>query len=157
MLLHYKKWNYWQIPHVQKDMRVSIFCFIYRHAVEACVQEYETTHFITITILDIIHWPNFYLNHDVSGTGFCLCVQIKPSQLGPIPVRRQSLALSTGSKWVGSTWRRKQNPVSETSYFKKWIMSRIEIIIYHRHKPIDSINLLGSKRRRVSCEIRANL
>jgi hypothetical protein len=32
----------------------------------------------------------------------------------------------------------------------RWIMSRIVIVIliYHRHKPIDSINLLGLQRRR---------
>jgi hypothetical protein len=32
----------------------------------------------------------------------------------------------------------------------RWVMSRIVIIIliYHRHKPIDKINLLGSQRRR---------
>jgi hypothetical protein len=45
------------------------------------------------------------------------------------------------------------NSVSETSCFKqkteRWIMSRIVLIIliYHRHKSIDSINLLGSYRR----------
>jgi hypothetical protein len=33
-------------------------------------------------------------------------------------VRRQSLTLSIGPSWVGSTWRRRKNPVSETSYFK---------------------------------------
>jgi hypothetical protein len=35
---------------------------------------------ITITILDII----FYFKHDVSETGFCLHLQVKPTQLGPI-------------------------------------------------------------------------
>jgi hypothetical protein len=56
--------------------------------------------------------------------------------------------LSVEPNWVGSTWRRGRNPVFETSCFKwkkvLWIMSIIVriILIYHRHKPIDSINLL---------------
>jgi hypothetical protein len=37
---------------------------------------------ITITILDIIYRPVFYLKHDVSETGFCLRLQVKPIQLG---------------------------------------------------------------------------
>jgi hypothetical protein len=53
---------------------------------------------ITITILDIIHRPVFYL---VS-----------------VLVRRQRLALSIFLTWVGSTWIQRQNPVSETSCFK---------------------------------------
>jgi hypothetical protein len=34
--------------------------------------------------------------------------------------------------------------------YLRWIMSRIVtvILMYHRHKPIDSINLFGSQRRR---------
>jgi hypothetical protein len=39
---------------------------------------------ITITILDIIDRPAFYLKHNVSETGFCLRLQVKPTQLGPI-------------------------------------------------------------------------
>jgi hypothetical protein len=62
------------------------------------------------------------------------------------------LTLSIGHNCVRSTRRQKQNPVSETLCVlnKRWIMSRIVIIIliYHRHKPIDSINLLGLYRRR---------
>jgi hypothetical protein len=30
----------------------------------------------------------------------------------------------------------------------------IVILIYHRHKPVDSINLLGSKRRRNEFSVR---
>jgi hypothetical protein len=38
----------------------------------------------------------------------------------------------------------------------RWIMSRIVIVIliYRRHKPIDSINLLGSQRRRYVFPVR---
>jgi hypothetical protein len=39
---------------------------------------------ITITILDILHRSVFCLKHDVSKTGFCLCLQVEPIQLGPI-------------------------------------------------------------------------
>jgi hypothetical protein len=39
---------------------------------------------ITITILDIIHRPVFYLKHDVSETGFCLHLRVELTQLGPI-------------------------------------------------------------------------
>jgi hypothetical protein len=56
-------------------------------------------------------------------------------------VRRQRLALSTGLIWEGSTWRRRQNPVSETLFLNKtgrWIMTKIMIVILvcHCHKPI---------------------
>jgi hypothetical protein len=40
---------------------------------------------ITITILDIIHRPVFYLKH-VSETGFCLCLQVEPTQVGPTEI-----------------------------------------------------------------------
>jgi hypothetical protein len=43
------------------------------------------------------------------------------------------LALSTGPNWVGSTWRRRQNPVSETLCVLirtgRWIISRNTIIV----------------------------
>jgi hypothetical protein len=78
------------------------------------------------------HSPVYFLKHNVSETGFCLRVQVKPTQLGPIDrasvythleagtgVRRQGLSLSTGPNWVGPTWRRRQNPVSETLCFEK--------------------------------------
>jgi hypothetical protein len=39
---------------------------------------------IIIKILDIIHNNVFYLKHKVSETGFCLRLQVEPTQLGPI-------------------------------------------------------------------------
>jgi hypothetical protein len=39
---------------------------------------------ITISILDIIHRPAFYLKHKVLETGFCLRIPVEPTQLGPI-------------------------------------------------------------------------
>jgi hypothetical protein len=34
--------------------------------------------------LDIIHRPVYFQEHNVSETGFCLRLQVKPTQLGPI-------------------------------------------------------------------------
>jgi hypothetical protein len=54
---------------------------------------------ITITILDIIHRPVFYLKVNVSETGFCLRLQTALIQVGqkieisPEPNRRQRLVL----------------------------------------------------------------
>jgi hypothetical protein len=101
-----------------------------------------------------------------TAIGFIKPTQHNPSKgvkyfhfgLGPTRVelvlllgfRRQRLALPVWPIWAASTWRRRQNPVSEMLRFKqktgRWIMSRIVIVILvcHRHKPIDSINLLGS-------------
>jgi hypothetical protein len=39
---------------------------------------------VTITFLDSIHRPVFYLKHDVSEIGFCLRLQVEPTELGQI-------------------------------------------------------------------------
>jgi hypothetical protein len=39
---------------------------------------------ITIQIRGIIHRPVFYLKHSLSETGFCLRLQVEPTQVGPI-------------------------------------------------------------------------
>jgi hypothetical protein len=39
---------------------------------------------MTITILDIIHSPAFYLKHEFSETEFCLLFQVEPIQMGQI-------------------------------------------------------------------------
>jgi hypothetical protein len=65
-------------------------------------------------MLDIIHRPDFYLKHKASETGFCLRLQIEPTQLCPIDsaslcggVRRERVglrvALSIWPNWAGST------------------------------------------------------
>jgi hypothetical protein len=70
----------------------------------------------------------FYIMHDVSETGFRLSLQVEPTHLA----LTQILPLSVGPKWVGSTWRQRQNQLSETSCFKwkteRWLMSRIVIV-----------------------------
>jgi hypothetical protein len=47
---------------------------------------------ISIAILDIIHCPVFYLNHNVLETACCLRFHVLPTQLGPID--RASFCLS---------------------------------------------------------------
>jgi hypothetical protein len=87
------------------------------------------------TVLDIVPRLVFYLKHDVSETGFCLVGKTE---------RATSLVLSIGAIWVGITWRRRQDPVSEFKWKTgRWIMSRIVIIIviYLRHKLVDPRNL----------------
>jgi hypothetical protein len=41
---------------------------------------------ITITILDFIHRAVFYLNNDVSETGFCIRLHVKPTHVGSIDI-----------------------------------------------------------------------
>jgi hypothetical protein len=68
-------------------------------------------------ILDIIHHPVFYLKHGISVTAFCLRLQVEPAQLDPKD-NPETETISIHWTWVGSTWRRRHNPVSETSCFK---------------------------------------
>jgi hypothetical protein len=74
---------------------------------------------ITITILDITHRPVLYLKHGVSEIISYLRLQVESTQMGPTEVRIQRLALSIGPILIGTTWRRRQNPVSEMSWFKQ--------------------------------------
>jgi hypothetical protein len=39
---------------------------------------------LTNTILDIFHCPVLYLKHNIFVIGFCLRLQVEPTQLGPI-------------------------------------------------------------------------
>jgi hypothetical protein len=39
---------------------------------------------VTFTILNIIHCPVFYLKHNVSETGFRLCLQVEYTQSDPV-------------------------------------------------------------------------
>jgi hypothetical protein len=54
---------------------------------------------ITVTVLDIIHRPVIYSGHTVSENGFCLRLQVEPTQFYLIdyscslsPVRKQFLS-----------------------------------------------------------------
>jgi hypothetical protein len=49
-----------------------------------------------------------------------LCLIYVPLLKAGISVRRYGLALSIGPNWLDFTWRRRQNPVSETLCFEKW-------------------------------------
>jgi hypothetical protein len=48
----------------------------------------------TLTILDIIRRPVFYLKHNVSETGFCLRLQMRPTKFGSND-KRDSYSLSS--------------------------------------------------------------
>jgi hypothetical protein len=88
---------------------------------------YSIIVFVTITILDTKHRPVFYLKHNVVETGFCPRRQVETESLS-------SVCLSIWQNRICSTWRRRQNPVSETLCFKqkigRWIMPRIVIVKY---------------------------
>jgi hypothetical protein len=69
------------------------------------------------------HRSVYIPKHMVSETGLCLRLQVKPTYLGPIDrassyLWKYRLALSIGRNWVGFTWRRMYNPVSETLCLK---------------------------------------
>jgi hypothetical protein len=111
----------------------------------------ETT--ITITVLDIIHCPVFYSNYDVSETTFCHVFRWNllnwAQQREPYWCSGDTLALFIELNWIGSTLKRRQNPVTETSYLKQKTGRTIFIIAivtltYQRHKPTDRRHLLGS-------------
>jgi hypothetical protein len=51
--------------------------------------------------MDIVHYPVFYLKHNVSETAFCLHLQVELTQLAPKD--RDRLGLRQGANWVGST------------------------------------------------------
>jgi hypothetical protein len=73
--------------------------------------------FIFIAILGITHRSDFYLNHDVSETGYCLRLQVSPAQFDSID--RANLCFRAASIYLSNrvctTWRPKYNRVSETS------------------------------------------
>jgi hypothetical protein len=87
----------------------------------------------------------FYLNRDVSETGFCLRLQVELNLAQQIGL----VYFSGPQADTCSIYWAQLKTETEFSLWNVvfwWIMSRIVIVIliYHRHKPIDSINLLGS-------------
>jgi hypothetical protein len=81
---------------------------------------------ITITILDVIHCPVYYLKHGISETGFCVCLQVELTEVDLVDRaslylqmgQKQRIAVSVAPILVGSTWSWRQNPVLEMSGFK---------------------------------------
>jgi hypothetical protein len=73
-------------------------------------------------LLDILHRPVFiqkhrpvyFSEHNVSETGLCLRLQVKPTQLGPI---------DRSSPYLGTGWRMSNNIIF--------------VLMYHRHKLLD--------------------
>jgi hypothetical protein len=80
---------------------------------------------VNIKILNVIH-RNFNANMTIRKLIFVSVIRgtllrwARQKELVPVdgPDRRQRLALSIRPNWVGSPWRRRQNPVSETSCFQ---------------------------------------
>jgi hypothetical protein len=48
---------------------------------------------ITVTTVGITHRPVFYLKHDVSETGFCLRLQVEPTQFSPVDIELVYISL----------------------------------------------------------------
>jgi hypothetical protein len=57
-------------------------------------------YYITVTFLDMIHRPVFYLKHDVSDTGICPRPQMESTQLRPIDD-----ILSLRTVWTCFFWK----------------------------------------------------
>jgi hypothetical protein len=53
---------------------------------------------ISFKILDIIYRPVFCLNHNVSENGFCLRLQVEPTQFGLINKARLCLQSRSGDR-----------------------------------------------------------
>jgi hypothetical protein len=68
------------LPHKRCRRSVSLKCL----AAFQVPRRYNPEYHIAITVLDIIHRPITYSKDDVSDTGFCLRLQVEPTQVGPI-------------------------------------------------------------------------
>jgi hypothetical protein len=74
-------------------------------------------------ILDIVHRPVFQLKHSISETGFCLHLQVEPTQL--VPIDRAGLCLRIG-------------PEAESTPIYWALLSR-----FHLKTEIEAVDLLG--------------
>jgi hypothetical protein len=93
----------------------------------------------TTTILIITHRPVFYFKHDVSETGFCLYLQVEPTQLGPKERENYSpLAHLSRFHLTTETESSLRNFMFLITYrTMDNVHNCILILIYHRHIPID--------------------
>jgi hypothetical protein len=82
---------------------------------------------IAIIIWDSVHGPGIYSKHVLTETGICLRFQVERTHL---KTETESSLRNADFKYTTG----------------RWLMSKIVtiILIYHRHKPIDTINLLVS-------------
>jgi hypothetical protein len=129
------------VYHIGKNKeQINMLRLIYITAWIRCIGLWRR--YVTIKILDINHRLGFYLWHGGLDTESLLHLQVKPTELGKIDraslcrFRAQMSRFCLKTETESSLW----------SFVCWWIMSRIVIVIliYRRHKPIDSINLLGS-------------
>jgi hypothetical protein len=95
-----------------------------------CKTLFETP-YITITILNIIHCPDFYLKHNVSKTGFCLRLLVVYTQLGPID--------------RAIPWHRSQRPAlcwTQLSRFHERTETEYSLrnVVFQKHKTMDNVH-----------------
>jgi hypothetical protein len=81
------------------------------------------------------HHPVYFSKHDVSQTGFCLRLQVKPTQLGPID--RASPSLRT--PMPACVLKNKQDVVLDKDKTMDNVQNTIFVLMYHRHKLLDLI------------------
>jgi hypothetical protein len=88
--------------------------------------------YITYNYYNPVHRPSSCLLFKIQRLADCILPPYSGGAYSVGPIWRQVLALPIGSNWVVTTWRRRQNPVSETLCFKyktgRWIISRIIIV-----------------------------
>jgi hypothetical protein len=86
---------------------------------------------ITITILDFICRPVFYLKHNVSEAEFCLRFQVEPTQLGPTdrptPCLRNQLLFVELCWFVKPYWCCCWCPQTQTSSIYSAQLSRFHL------------------------------
>jgi hypothetical protein len=76
--------------------------------------------------------PVYFSKHNVLETGFCLCLQVKSDQLGPIDRIQSPKCCVLKNKEDGFQIKT-----------RGWIMSKniIFVLMYHRHKLLDLIRI----------------
>jgi hypothetical protein len=68
---------------------------------------------INIMFLDITHRPVYISKHDVSETGFCLRLHVKPTQLGPINRATHYLRATLSAPRLGMQAKHNTNHLRE--------------------------------------------
>jgi hypothetical protein len=135
------RWIYLRLKQAASRHVYSYQCtYCKAHVTFSCLQ------ILTITILDIIHRPDFYFKHNASETGFCFRLQVKPIRLGPVD--RASLSLrsvyirfATYFSYLSSS---AYQTASLYTYVFHWTQAGVFCFdaIFSVHFPIPTNNLL---------------
>jgi hypothetical protein len=83
--------------------------------------------------LDIIHRPLYISKHNVSETGFCLRLQVKPTQLSPIDTASPYLSRSSSGRGpieeaVPKIFRRDKEKLRNISIKGPRVQARLELL-----------------------------